>query len=80
LQSVLTTMSDQKVLTHLSQLLLAFGLWLAAILGVAMVAVVGVPKLFLGNTSILLLLFGGFALVTTLWMLATGIWVARRAW
>jgi hypothetical protein len=54
--------------------------WLAAILGFAMVAAVGVPKFFFGNTSILLLLFGGLALITTIWMLATGIWVARRAW
>jgi hypothetical protein len=54
--------------------------WVAAILGVAMVAAVGIPKFFAGNTSTLILLFGGLALLTTLWLLVTGIWVARKAW
>jgi hypothetical protein len=54
--------------------------WVGITLGVAMVAVVGIPKFFLGNTSTLLLLFGGLALLTTVWMLLTGIWVARKAW
>jgi hypothetical protein len=54
--------------------------WVAAILGVAMVATVGIPKFFVGNTSTLLLLFGGLALLTTFWLLVSGIWVARKAW
>lgn len=54
--------------------------WGVAILGVAMVAAVGIPKFFVGNTSTLLLLFAGLALLTTIWFLATGIWVARKSW
>ncbi len=54
--------------------------WVAAVLGIAMVTVVGVPKFFNGSTSVLLLIFGGLAILTTFWLLATGIWVARRAW
>jgi hypothetical protein len=54
--------------------------WAAVVLGAAMVTVVGIPKFFNGYTSALLLIFGGLAVLTTVWLLATGIWVARRAW
>lgn len=54
--------------------------WVGAVLGIVMVAAVGVPKFFAGNSSTLLLLFGGLALITTLWFLVFGIWVARKAW
>lgn len=54
--------------------------WGAVFLGIGMVAVVGIPKFFMGYTSTLLSVFGGLALLTTIWMLLTGIWVARKAW
>lgn len=54
--------------------------WTVIFLGAAMVAVVGVPKFFTGYTSALLILFGALALLTTFWLLGTGIWMARKVW
>jgi hypothetical protein len=55
--------------------------WMAVVLGIAMVAVVGVPQFLAGdvNTSSMLI-FAGIALLTTIWLLAVGIWNARKAW
>jgi hypothetical protein len=54
--------------------------YIVVVLGIAMVVVVGIPKFFMGYTSTLLVVFGVLALLTTAWFLATGIWVARKAW
>lgn len=54
--------------------------WTGVVLGIAMVAAVGVPKFFNGYTSTLLILFGGIAILTTILFLVVGFWVARKAW
>jgi hypothetical protein len=54
--------------------------WTVVVLGIAMVAAVGIPKFFNGNTSTLLILFGGIAVLTTVLLLVVGFWVARKAW
>jgi hypothetical protein len=55
--------------------------WIGAALGTGMVAIVGVPQFMAGevNTSYMLI-FAGLALLTTVWFLVIGIWVARKAW
>lgn len=55
--------------------------WIGAALGTVMVAIVGVPQFMAGevNTSSMLI-FAGLALLTTVWFLVIGIWVARKAW
>lgn len=55
--------------------------WLGVALGTIMVAFVGIPQFLAGevNTSSMLT-FAGLALLTTVWFLVTGIWVARKAW
>jgi len=54
--------------------------WTAVVLGIAMVAAVGIPKFFIGNTGTLLAVFGGLAILTTAWLLVVGIGVAPKAW
>lgn len=55
--------------------------WPGIVLGVAMVATVGVPQYLTGEVQTSsMLLFVGLAILTILWFLAVGIWVARRAW
>jgi hypothetical protein len=54
--------------------------WTIAVLGIAMVAAVGIPRFFIGNTSTLVVVFGGLAILTTVWFLVVGIGVARKAW
>lgn len=55
--------------------------WIGVALGTGMVAIVGIPQFLAGevNTSSMLT-FAGLALLTTVWFLMTGIWVARKAW
>jgi hypothetical protein len=45
-----------------------------------MVAAVGIPRFFIGNSSTLVVVFGGLAILTTVWFLVVGIGVARKAW
>lgn len=43
--------------------------WVAVVLDIAMVTIVGIPKSFIGYTSTLLMLLGDLALLTTVWLL-----------
>ncbi len=55
--------------------------WAPVALGVAMTAVVGVPQFMVGDVrASSMLIFAGLAGLTTVWLLAAGIWIARRAW
>lgn len=55
--------------------------WSIIILGVATVAAVGIPQAFAGASQIVTnVLFVVFSGLSTLWALAIGIWVARKAW
>jgi hypothetical protein len=54
--------------------------WGAVVLGIAMVAFVSIPRFFVENSTFSMLIFAGLALLTTVWFIVVGIWVARRAW
>jgi hypothetical protein len=55
--------------------------WTGVALGIGVVAIVGIPQFFAGtvNTSSMLV-FAGLATLTFVWLLVTGMWIARRAW
>jgi hypothetical protein len=54
--------------------------WVGIVLGIATVAAVGIIEAFAGPSSTLELTFMVLSLLTTLWALVIGIWVARKAW
>jgi hypothetical protein len=54
--------------------------WVGALLGAVTVVAVGIPQFFAGETSNLQTLFAVLAILTTIWVLIVGIWVARKAW
>lgn len=54
--------------------------WVGLVLGILTVAIVGIPEFFAGMGSTLQVIFMVLSLLTTLWVLVVGIWVARRAW
>ncbi|MGD2159152.1 MAG: hypothetical protein PVG32_19905 [Anaerolineales bacterium] len=54
--------------------------WVAVVLGIAMVAIVGIPRFLVENSTSSMFIFAGLSLLTTVWFLVVGIWVARRAW
>ncbi|MBI2288235.1 MAG: hypothetical protein HYY41_02030 [Chloroflexi bacterium] len=54
--------------------------WVVIVLGIATVVAVGLPQAFAGISSTLNLIFMALSLLTTLWILVIGIWVARKAW
>lgn len=54
--------------------------WTGVVLRIAMVAIVGIPKFIMENSTSSMLVFAGLALLTTVWFLLVGIWIARRAW
>jgi len=54
--------------------------WVGIVLGIVMVAVVGIVGAFTGFSSTLDIIFMVLALLSTLWALVIGIWVARKAW
>ncbi|MBI4267508.1 MAG: hypothetical protein HY662_01840, partial [Chloroflexi bacterium] len=54
--------------------------WAGLILGILMVAIVGIPQFFAGQTSMTQTLFAVLAGLSTVWALIVGIWVARKAW
>ncbi|MEE8472527.1 MAG: hypothetical protein V3S82_05105, partial [Dehalococcoidia bacterium] len=54
--------------------------WTAIVLGAAIVAAVGVPQALTGITRTLQLLFAALSILTALWALVLGIWIARKAW
>lgn len=55
--------------------------WTAVVLGIVMLTVVGIPRFLggeVGTSSVYI--FAGLSLLTTVWFLVVGIWVARKAW
>lgn len=54
--------------------------WVGIVLGIVMVAAVGIVGAFAGFSSTLDIIFMVLALLSTLWALVIGIWVARKAW
>lgn len=55
--------------------------WVAIILGILNVVVVGIPQFFAGTqTSTGAVLFAVIATLSAIWAVIIGIWVARRAW
>jgi hypothetical protein len=55
--------------------------WVAVVLGIAMVATVGIPQFLAGTvTTSSIILFVVLAILTIIWFLVVGIWIARRAW
>jgi hypothetical protein len=54
--------------------------WVGIVLGIATVAAVGVVAAFAGPSSTLELTFMVLSLLSMLWALVVGIWVARKAW
>ncbi len=53
--------------------------WAALILGAVTVGV-GIPRFFTGLTNTIQLAFGVMVILTGIWALVVGIWVARKAW
>jgi hypothetical protein len=53
--------------------------WGGMIVGIPMIAL-GVVQIFTARSTTLTLIFAVLMLLTALWDLAVGIWVARRAW
>lgn len=53
--------------------------WILLILGITGVAV-GIIQIFTDRSTIMTLTFAVVSLLTALWALAMGVWVARRAW
>ncbi len=53
--------------------------WVELILGIAGVAV-GIIQFSIERSTTFTLVFVILSLLTTLWVLVVGIWVARRAW
>ncbi|MBI4234027.1 MAG: hypothetical protein HY686_06260 [Chloroflexi bacterium] len=55
--------------------------WVLVILGVVTVVVVGLPQVLAGPSQVVSnVLFPILATLSTLWAVATGIWVLRKAW
>lgn len=54
--------------------------WVGIVLGIATVAAVGIVGAFAGPSNTLEIIFMVLSLLTTLWALVIGIWVARKAW
>lgn len=54
--------------------------WVAVVLGIAVVAIVGIPRFLVENTTSSMLIFAGLTLLTTVWFLVVGIWIAWKAW
>lgn len=54
--------------------------WIGIVLGIVTMAVVGIVAAFTGLSSTLQLTFMVLSLLSMLWALVTGIWVARKAW
>jgi hypothetical protein len=53
--------------------------WIGLIVSISVIAL-GVVQIFTARSITLTLVFSVLMLLTTLWYLAMGIWVARRAW
>ena len=54
--------------------------WIGIVLGIGTMAAVGIVAAFTGLSSTLQLTFMVLSLLSMLWALVTGIWVARKAW
>ncbi|MBI2935304.1 MAG: hypothetical protein HYY31_00605 [Chloroflexi bacterium] len=55
--------------------------WSLIVLGIASVAVVGVPQVFIGLSQALTnVLFPILSILTLLWALVVGAWITRKAW
>ena len=54
--------------------------WVASTLGILTIAAVGIPYFLTSLTSTILTSFGVLAILTSIWALIVGIWVARKAW
>ena len=54
--------------------------WVSVVLGIAIVVAAGVIPAFAGPRSALQLIFMILSLLSTIWILVVGIWVARKAW
>ncbi len=54
--------------------------WVLLVLGIATMATGGIVQVFTGPTSTLQILFAVLSVLTTIWALVVGIWVARKAW
>ena len=54
--------------------------WVGIVLGIVTVVAVGIVQVFAGPGGALQMIFVALSLLTTLWALAIGVWVARKAW
>ena len=54
--------------------------WAALILGAVNVAVAGIPQFFNGLTGTTQTVFSVVVILSGIWALMVGIWVARKAW
>lgn len=54
--------------------------WVVLVLGIVTMATGGVIRVFTGGISTLQMIFAVLSILTTIWALVVGIWVARKAW
>lgn len=54
--------------------------WVVLVLGIVTMATGGVIRVFTGPISTLQMIFATLSILTTIWALVLGIWVARKAW
>jgi hypothetical protein len=76
LQQMLKPLGEHEFLTQLSSLLIAIGFWIVSIPVIAL----GAIQVFVPRSITLTLIFSMLMMLTILWNLTIGIWVARRAW
>ena len=54
--------------------------WTAIVLGIATMVIGGVIRVFTGPAASIQMIFAALSVLTTVWALVVGIWVARKAW